>query len=99
MKYYAIVNLYGSETSHGFSNTWQILVFKTKNSRDKYVEKSPNITTSKIKKSELSGYTPYVKPFSGDYLGIEPAPEKEINGFIGYVVVANQYSQPLESLY
>lgn len=99
MKYYAIENMYGSETSHGFSNTWQILVFKTKNSRDKYVENSTDITTSKIKKSELSGYTQYVKPFSGNYLGIEPAPEKEIDGFIGYVVVANQYDEPLDSLY
>jgi len=102
MKYYAIENLYGSETSHGFANTWQVLVFASKKGRDEYVTNSTNLTTEKIKKSELSLYTPYVKPWSGDYLGIEYRcnPEKHYNNLIGFVTVASGYDYPgLERLY
>ena len=101
MKYYAVENMYGSDVSYGFANTWQILVFRSKNGRNKYVENSTNLTTAKIKKSELSTYTPSVKPFTGDYLGIETRcnPDNSNYSLIGFVAVFSGYDQNAERLY
>jgi len=36
--YYAAVNAYGSETSPGFANTWDVVAFNTKRDRDAYCD-------------------------------------------------------------
>ena len=102
MKYYAVENMYGSETSYGFANCWQILVFKSKKGRDEYVERSTNLTCKEIKKVDLPIYTPEVKPFTGDYLGIETRcnPENSHKDLVGFVAVFSKWDcQDFERLY
>ena len=50
-KFYAAENRYGSETSYGFSNTWDVYVFKSKKGRDNWVDSRPTLTAKKIKRS------------------------------------------------
>ena len=97
MRYYAVENQYGSSTSHGFCNTWDILVFNSKKARDSYVNESTNITTKSIKKAELSLYTRSVKPFSGEALIIIKDPNNETPGLLGCAEVA--YPEYGERLY
>lgn len=97
--YYAAINSYGSTTSRGFANTWNVLVFNTKRNRDNYValKSETNITARAIKKSEITSLLNHwldkynrmaaPKPFSGEYWGILPDWEPNIPGFVGYVEV------------
>ena len=97
MRYYAVSNQYGSSTSHGFCNTWNILVFSSKKARDNYVDQSPNITTQSIKRSELSLYTRPVTPFKGECLVIDEYQDNRFEGLLGTVIVA--YPEYGERLY
>ena len=90
--YYLAYNEYGSESSHGFANTWSVAVFQSKKDRDNAVKNSKNITSRAIKKSEITGIlsgTMSVKPFSGDYYGIVKNLDDDNSNCIGYVSVVN----------
>ena len=102
MKFYAVENMYGSNVSHGFANTWQILVFKSKKGRDEYVNNSANLSCLSVKKVDLPIYTPGVKPFTGDYLGIETRCNDQDchKDLIGVVAVFSKWDyQDFERLY
>ena len=110
-KYYAIENQKGSSTSHGFSNTWSVLVFNSKASRDKFVSESINITVKAIEKKDVTRYAAnwsltYNKankpePFTSEYWGIVDYSERDIPGFVGYVEVCSpdNFYPPAPSLY
>jgi len=101
MKYYAANNSYGSDTSIGFANTWNVLVFDTKESRDAYVDDG-NLSTRAIRRDEVTKYaanwhmnrneTIEPKPFSGEYWGICDEldyTDTEIQGYVGHIRVCD----------
>ena len=53
IRYYAASNAYGSESSVGFSNTWQVHVFSNRQARDAWVEGRNDMATRSIKRSEI----------------------------------------------
>ena len=73
-RYYAIKNIYGTSTSAGFGNTWEVLVFKSKKERDKYVDQYSidNISVQSIKRSEVGKYlNDDYKPFDGKKICVD----------------------------
>jgi hypothetical protein len=103
-KYYAKVNDYASEISHGFGNTWSVYVFDSKKGRDRFVANDYRINTKAINKSEVTnvaanwdmGRNEYSRPrpFTRDYWGIDEWCTKDIYGFIGIVSVCNDGTMP-----
>jgi hypothetical protein len=65
-KFFAAYNQYGSETSIGFANTWEVIAFTSKKARDEFVENSNDISFRKIKKKEIGYYVGGIKPYSGE---------------------------------
>lgn len=110
-KYYAIENSMGSSTSHGFANTWSVLVFDSKAARDKFVAESVNITVEAIHKKDATRYAANwslmfnkanrPEPFTTEYWGITDSSDRDIPGFIGYVEVCSpdDYYTPASALY
>ena len=109
MRYYVAENGYGSSTSRGFANTWNVLVFDSKSARDKYVAASNNITTQAIKRTEAPRYaTNYnlstnreyrPEPFTGEFWGIVPLyRDVEVEGCLGELEVCEQ-GEPWTSFY
>lgn len=96
MKYYAAINAYSTESSIGFSNTWDVLVFNSKSARDDYVNNSTALATRAIKKSEVTSYAANYnctfnkvikpRPFTEEFWGIDND-QKQIPGYLGYVRV------------
>jgi hypothetical protein len=93
VKYYAAVNSYGSETNIGFCNTWNVLAFDSRKSRDEYVDKfsQRNRSVRAILRKEVKIYVESPKPFSGEASAMLPAdvydPDESIPGLIGTVVL------------
>ena len=91
-KYYAADNLYSSETSVGFANTWFVIAFSSKKSRDQFVMERKGVAIRPIKRSEISRYTDHIKHFSGMRkaiaVNISPYDEyvEDIPGMIGQVI-------------
>lgn len=58
--YYAADNLYGSPTDIGFSNTWRVWVFLTRESRNKWVKEkeSGNKSVRSIIRKDIPLYVP-----------------------------------------
>lgn len=83
---FAANNLYATDTSTGFYNTWHVLAFEDKQSRDQYVANSKGMAVKAIAKSEISRYVPAPKPFSGAKRAIGLA-LSEWPGLIGEVCV------------
>lgn len=54
--FYAAVNSYATETSIGFSNTWGVLGFATRQMRDAYVQQAKDLATKAITSSEIRTY-------------------------------------------
>lgn len=54
--YYAADNGFSSETDVGFFNTWYILAFDSKITRDKYVRESRQLGAHAIKKNKIKEY-------------------------------------------
>lgn len=52
-RYYAEDNVFGTSTSHGFANTWFVLMFTDKKERDEYVDNSRRLTTRVIKAKDV----------------------------------------------
>lgn len=103
MRYYAADNSYGSSTSHGFANTWFVVVFDNKESRDAWVEQSNNLTRKAIKREEVIKYSRnydmtqnrYHEPklFTREYWGIDSYGLDTLpSGAIGTIEVCDEYS-------
>lgn len=54
--FYAADNSYATESSAGFSNTWYVLVFDTKQNRDLYVENSASMAAQAITRKQVISY-------------------------------------------
>jgi hypothetical protein len=104
MTYYAAVNIYATENSIGFANTWEVLAFINRRTRDAFVSGRTDLATRAIRKNEITKYSrtwntqsnDYTrpKPFSGQYWGIvDDHPEWSAtgrpNGYIGQVEVVD----------
>ena len=63
--FYAATNAYSTESSIGFTNTWNVYAFKTKSLRDGYVADASDLSTRSIPKSAIGDYIEAAKPFSG----------------------------------
>jgi hypothetical protein len=90
-RYYAATNLYATEDSIGFYNTWCVLVFGNKKARDRFVESATDLATRPISRSSIGLYINSPKPFSGQAYVIHPIsfvnPENKTPGLLGHVVV------------
>jgi hypothetical protein len=53
-RYFSSESAHGSESSHGFANDTVVLAFDSKQARDKYVERSRNISCRAIKASQAT---------------------------------------------
>ena len=51
--YYAAVNSYATETSRGFCNTWSVIGFELRATRDAYVQRATDLATTAIKAAEI----------------------------------------------
>jgi len=108
-KYYAAENHYGSSTSHGFANTWYVLVFRSKSERDTWVYNQPTLTAKAIKRTEVIGYatnynlsqncTNAPRPFTPEYWGIIPAFEENQPDHIEKVDPEEYFSKQPERFY
>lgn len=103
MKYYAAKN------TMNFANTWEVLVFDSKKSRDEYVNKwdghyGYNVWDVRaIKKSEVTQYASNYsmtrneyntpKPFSGQFWGISDWDEDMSIGLLGHVEVCDPHDK------
>lgn len=83
---FAANNTYATETSFGFANTWYVLAFRDKESRDAYVEKAKGIAVKAITRKEIPFYVDAPKPFSGAKRAVGIA-ASEWPGLIGEVCV------------
>lgn len=54
--YYAAINSYATETSVGFANTWGVVRFADRASRDEYVEEATDLATKAILAKEVKNY-------------------------------------------
>jgi len=73
MRFYAAKNVYGSESSIGFANTWSVLVFNDKLSRDNFVDDAggDNISIRRITRAQIKDYIDAPKPFTGQRRAID----------------------------
>ena len=53
-RFFSSESAHGSESSHGFANDTIVLVFDSKQARDKYVERSRNLSCKAIRASEAT---------------------------------------------
>ena len=64
--FYAAINAYANETSTGFNNTWGVLAFETRSTRDAYVASRNDLATRAITRKEITRYVEgEIKPFTG----------------------------------
>lgn len=64
--YYLAINSYSTESSIGFSNTWRVLVYKTRTARDVAFDEHSGLGIKKITKKEISRYmSGRPSPFTG----------------------------------
>lgn len=103
-RYYAATNSHSTSSSMGFANTWNVMVFSSKSSRDDYVDNSHDLATRAIRRDEVTKYASNldlssgrkVKPdtFSGQYWGIvdcDYISDDDIDGYMGHVIVCDAY--------
>jgi len=92
-KFYAADNSYGSETDIGFSNTWYVVSFDTKELRDAFVNKSNRCSTRSIKSVDVKrfGGVQLHLTSTGDFevpedpnslMSPEQSPEEIVQGFL-----------------
>lgn len=102
--YFAADNRYGNETGIGFANSWYVMAFASKETRDEFVSVSNSMAARPISADEVTRYasmnsdfsTP--KPFSGEFWAIWDDRITELDGYIGTVVIANEgghYGMPI----
>lgn len=107
--YYAAINAYGSEINHGFVNTWDVLAFNSKESRDAFIEGSSNITAEAIAKRNVTKRLAYSdrppRPFSGerwviaDGDNMDEDPPSRPEGCIGHVIVDRGHERVVRDFY
>ena len=85
---FAANNHYATDTNTGFANTWYVVAFADKQSRDEYVSKAQGMAVKAITKAEISHYVPAPKHFSGAKRAIGKA-FPEWPGMIGEVYVCH----------
>jgi len=89
-KYYATRNTYASKSSRGFSNTWFVLAFADRKSRDDYVEAASARDIS-VYAIPLRVVTSYIneapRKFTDDHYCIDPRcnEAESIDGCLGGV--------------
>jgi hypothetical protein len=83
---FAANNSYATDTDQGFANTWYVLAFEDKQSRDEYIAKSHGLAVKAITKAEIPTYIEAPKPFTGAKRAIGMA-ASEWPGLIGEVCV------------
>ena len=113
-RYFSRESSHGSETSHGFANDTIVLVFDSRQARDKYVERSRNLSCKAIRASEatkeaanldLSNGNNGPAPFSNEcWIIREPFdPERVPAGCIGHLDIGSTwdvgYGSDLERFY
>ena len=88
--FYAADNRYGSSTSIGFANTWRVLAFADRKSRDHWVEDNRHdMSVRTIKRADIGKYLEDVKPFSGEAVCIDSNLDyMDAEGLVGLVCVA-----------
>ena len=95
MMYFAAENSYGSPSSTGFSNTWEVLAFDSKLNRDNWVDSRKTLSARAIARKDIHKYVDAPRPFSGEFRGILdefPYNFDPPEGFIGTVdVLDNNY--------
>ncbi len=96
MRHYAAENLYGTSTSHGFANTWYVVVFDSAAKRDAYVEGRDTITAKAISRRQVTSYvdaTP--KCFSTQHYAIinEQSYSEEAIGVVGVAYSGEGYER------
>ena len=87
---FAANNSYSTETCDGFYNTWFVLAFEDKKSRDEYVAHAKGMAVRPITKADIRFYVKAPKPFSGERRAIGMA-ASEWPGLIGVVCVGTPH--------
>lgn len=108
-RYFAAQSEHGSATSYGFSNDTTVFVFNGKKNRDKFIEESSNLSCKAIKYNDVTKHATNwsmthncnIKPhtFDGEFWGIEPLIDDDIDGCIGIVCVCQAENIFVEKLY
>ena len=83
---FAANNRYATDTCDGFYNTWFVLAFEDKKSRDDYVANAKGMAVRPIAKASIRFYVKAPKPFTGERRAICLA-AAEWPGLIGEVCV------------
>lgn len=103
--FYAAINSYSSETSIGFTNTWEVLAFESKVDRDNYVANSNDLATRSIYRHEIGRYIDRPKPFTGEFWGVDtfnvechPDYEEPPKGLIGEVGIQDKWDTDHNSI-
>ena len=99
--FYAATNSYASSVSMGFDNTWSVLAFNSKKSRDAFVDNASDMATKAIKRDRATYYatnycvssnkTNAPRPFSGEHWAIMDLNVNYdgVEGYVGEVVCAS----------
>jgi hypothetical protein len=99
MNCYAATNLYASETSIGFANTWIVRVFDSRSSRDAYVDAARDMATRAITKKEIGRYYDAPAPFTRQAYCIRPAWMDSLDDVPGLIGTVDVTAEPLDRLY
>ena len=101
--FYAADNQYSNETSTGFANTWMVLAFENRKTRDAWVQDQSGLAARAITRADIANYVNRVpKPFTGECYAVTIGglTDRNVPGFVGYVDVATtedaQFIEPLK---
>lgn len=88
-KFYAATNDYASETSIGFANTWRILAFESRKSRDEFVKSATDLAAQAISRREFGKFEePNFPPFSRNCWCLDYSHQDEEPGLLGWIYAA-----------
>lgn len=62
--HYAAINDYATPTNSGFANTWSVVGFELKTTRDAFVKRAEDCATKSIKHAEIRYYSGKLKQIS-----------------------------------
>lgn len=88
-RFYAAENRGGSMYSMGFANGWYVLVFNSRENRDKWLQDQTTLSSRKVLRREVSTFTPR-PPYAShrSHLAITEI-EIEAEGLIGTISYCN----------